>query len=217
VKLPRPLSAPLTLLVGLLVLLLAAPATASFSSSTSFGYAITTGTWEQPDEDEEEDTEPDPSDPDEGDEGDEEAERAKVWVCKLTGPPDAPTLKDGPEPIEVAAAATTEDRLNEKHRSPVVEGADTDCEEVLADLMEHAEDLPSQSEDAEAAPEPDDAAPHGDPDAHGDTDEQHDTANDDDEEPLIEESADTAGQPVEAHQGADGPAETSEPDGDEDQ
>lgn len=211
-KLPRPLSASLTLLVGLLVLLLAAPATASFSSSTSFGYVITTGTWEEPDEDEE-DMEPDPSDPDDGDEA---AESSKVWVCKLTGPPDAPTLKAGPNPIEVAAAATTADRLNDKHGSPVVEDADTDCEEVLADLMEPAEGPPPQPEDHDAT-EADDAAPHGHPDAHGDTDEQHDTANDDDEEPLIEESASTADQPVEAHQGADGPAETSEPDGGEDQ
>ena len=72
---------------------------------------------------------------------------AKVWVCKLIGPPDNPSVKAGKNPIYVSANSVDADEgFSDAHPSYVVEHGDVICA------------LPGQDEPPESAtkvaPEP---------------------------------------------------------------
>lgn len=129
----------LSLLSALLALpLLAAPASGWFATSTSFTYTITTASWVDQDD-------PDGSDPDEDEPDPDDPDTDLVWVCKLTGEPDTPTVKRGPNPIQVSAAATTDGRLNDEHGSPVVSDEGADCGAILDPEPEAPLEAPAEA------------------------------------------------------------------------
>ena len=55
-------------------------------------------------------------------------EEANVWVCKLVGPPDSPSLAPGKNPIHVSSnAVDAEEGFSDAHPSYVVEHGDVEC------------------------------------------------------------------------------------------
>lgn len=172
----------LTVIVALVGSVVASPALAYFSTlGGSVTYSITTAERFDPDED-------------------------RVWVCKLTGPPDEPRLARGENPIEVAPEATTDDHLNDQHGSPVVD-EDTDCDEVWP--PDEDRDARSQDEgDTEQA-----RIDEGDEDdgTDGTDDIQTDGGGDDDggEDETNDDGEDSGGDDADSEDGGDG-------DGDED-
>jgi hypothetical protein len=83
-----------------------------------------------------------------------------VWVCKLIGPSNAPTLKPGKNPIHVAAnSLDAEEAFSDAYPSYVVEHGDVVCLVPAISPIEPPEKLPepraieTPSEDA-AIPDP---------------------------------------------------------------
>ena len=72
---------------------------------------------------------------------------AKVWVCKLIGPPDNPSVKRGKNPIHVSAnSVDASEGFSDAHPSYVVEHGDVICTVPDGDQ--------SPESDTKVAPEP---------------------------------------------------------------
>lgn len=84
--------------------------------------------------------------------GDEPAE--EVWVCKLVGPPDEPSVKEGDNPIRVSAdSINAQEAFSDTHPSYVVESGDVECE--IPDPEESGSgDSSTEGSNADEADEP---------------------------------------------------------------
>lgn len=82
----------------------------------------------------------------------------KVWVCKLVGPPDDPSVKPGKNPIHVSVESIdAEEGFSDAHPSYVVEHGDVVCEVPKASpVTEVAEPVIAEAPAVEETPDPPD-------------------------------------------------------------